>query len=103
MSCGKMQVRRGESNEECRLRWVAYLPPETMVLFRPEVGSRVMSAPVAFLQTWSVLMLAPVTTEGLTAKRRGLHRVGSSPHWHNTRKNWSYPSLTAAMERASRS
>ena len=75
-----MQVRRGESNEECRLRWVAYLPPGAMVLFRPEVRSRVVSAPVAFLQTWSVLMLAPVTTEGLTAKRIGLHRVGSSPH-----------------------
>lgn len=103
MSCGRMLVRRGESNEECRLKWVAYLPPGAMALFRPEVRSRAVSAPVAFLQTWSVLMLAPVTTEGLKVKRIGLHRVGSSPHWHNTRKNWSYPSLAAAMERASRS
>lgn len=46
------------------MRWVAYLPPGTMVLFRPELRPRVMSIPMALLQPWSILIsLAPVTTK----------------------------------------
>lgn len=46
-------------------RWVVYLLPGVMVQFRPKLRPRAMSAPVALLQPWSVLMsLAPVTIEG---------------------------------------
>lgn len=48
-------VRRG-------LRWVGYLPPGAMVMFRLGLLPRAMSEPVTLLQPQSVLVcVAPVT------------------------------------------
>lgn len=65
MSCRERKSQRDKDSEKCGLRLVAYLPPWTMILFRPKLRPRTMSVLVALLQLWSVLMsLAPNTTEG---------------------------------------